>query len=484
MKKILIISFYELKEYLYHIKELFESYYFEVINYPLLQYAYDVNDKIQNYHVNMNEYIDSNNPDIVLWWFIDVPVEVFKYIKSNHPSIFYIMYNMDDPINLNNDTIEKAKIFDMVVTPCENSINVYKTNSNVKYVIFGPVGYDKSLFVPIFDPDNMDYHNFKNKYECDISLLCYNMYLDKDHYSDQLVYKRELINNIIALCRNKDYKLKLYGTYILGELYPQYYFGDIPYHEKNFLFNFSKINLVSSPSKNKSLCICENVFQILGSGGLLMIDEMKNIDKIFKDNQNCIIYNQTNYLDKITEILSDYNSYKHIRKNSYILSKNYSWDVWTENIIKYVGFHFFDEKIYRSLYDKNDLNRKHLIDEWMTNGVKKKEICFDFTIPYNFNADEYIDDKKIKNDPKFAYMHWIINNKDPIYMKIKTKNIDLVNPDVIDNIEDYYNVCSILNKVIKYNTRDTGLDELNDYCEKTPYIKINEFIDSYVTNTL
>ena len=66
MKKIVIISFYELKEYLMYIKELLLDYHYDVIHYPLFQYAYDANDKLKDYKEHLSEFITKEKPDIAL----------------------------------------------------------------------------------------------------------------------------------------------------------------------------------------------------------------------------------------------------------------------------------------------------------------------------------------------------------------------------------------------------------------------------------
>lgn len=133
--KIAIISFYELKEFLLCVKKCFEQYCFEVINYPLFMYAYDKHDKIDNYAEHMNKFIANNGVNIVLWWFLDVPVSVFNTIKCNNKDVIFVMYNSDDPVNLTSELFEKAKIFDVILTPTQNSVDKYKFISGVDNVI-------------------------------------------------------------------------------------------------------------------------------------------------------------------------------------------------------------------------------------------------------------------------------------------------------------------------------------------------------------
>ena len=149
MKKLTIISYYSLVEYLVSIKKLFESYFYNVSNFPLFQYAYDANDKIPDYKEKLNDYLKNSKIDIVIWWFLDVPCEVFNFIKENNPKIYFIMYNCDDPNNVNIDTFEKGKIFNLIMTPCKSNLSNYKMLSHARDVMFNPPGFDPKFFYKI-----------------------------------------------------------------------------------------------------------------------------------------------------------------------------------------------------------------------------------------------------------------------------------------------------------------------------------------------
>ena len=107
MRKILIISFYELKDYFLNIECHFNNKYkWDVVHYPLYMYCYDKNSKIDKYETHFSDFIKKEAPDIILWWFIDVSLSVFKKIKDDHPNIFYIMFNQNDPLNMNRSLLE------------------------------------------------------------------------------------------------------------------------------------------------------------------------------------------------------------------------------------------------------------------------------------------------------------------------------------------------------------------------------------------
>jgi hypothetical protein len=500
MKKIVIVSFYELKDYLLYIKDVFESYHFTVSHYPLFKYSYDAHDKLENYKEHMNEFLKETQPDIILWWFIDVSADVFKYIKQQHKNKIFIMYNSDDPMNLTKELFDRAKIFDIVITPCKETMYLYKLYSNVPVVLFGPMGYDPTLFKQI-DSENLNEEfigenssnrirrtefigenssNRMSEFDCDISMIVYNL-LDDDFYSSQVVKRKKLIYDIIELCDDGNYKFKLYGTPILKELYPKNYCGEIPYYNLNFLFNSSKINLVSSPFKDKNTHVSEYVMPIIACGGLLLHDKTKHIHKVLN---NCVLYDENTYLNKVIKILKNYNKYTNMKNNAVFTAKNYSWDIWVENIVKEIGKMWFDEDAYKKLYDIDESPQTPL-EYWLNIGIKKKQICYNFSVPNSFDSETYIEKNNLisesKTDIRKVYLHWYINSKDTIYLKKKICTIANFNPSDYNIImEDYFNVCSIFNEVAKYNTRDMALKKLNNYCTSTPNIKINDLLNKYV----
>lgn len=478
MKKLLFVGFYELKDYMVHIKEQFESYNIMVDVYPLFKYAYDAHDKFPNYSEHMNNYIIESDPDIILWWFIDVPVDVFKFIRTNNPKRYFIMYNTDDPVNLNKEFFDKAKIFDLISTPCYETMRGYHSLSHVDNVVYGPFGYDAESFYPIKD-DMFDEE--KKEFETDISMIVYNLYLDESIYNSQTVYRKTLIENVIMYCKENDKVFKLYGTPVLREFFPDNYAGEVPYYKLNLLYNFSKINLLSSPFNNKIWCLGEYLFSILGSGGVVLIDDTKELNSVLTDNHDCFIYNSDNYLEKINYILNDCDYIDKIKSNTQTIACDYTWKKWVRNIVVEIGKHYFHAATYKNIYDIKGTDNE-VLQHWIDKGIDQKYIPYKITIPSNFNADDYISSFGIRNNDVYAYLHWYQNSKNMAYMT-RQRSLKSFNPDNYGVLmENYFDICHILNKIGKYNRRDEGLDELKNIVDYTPYIKINEIINSYINS--
>lgn len=469
-KKLLFIGFYELKEHLLHISQLFIKYNYDVYNYPLFQYAYDSNDKLETYDQHLNDFIKKNGIEIVLWWFLDVPINVFRTIKNENPDIYYILYNTDDPINFNEELVDKASIFNLIITPCRGNVHKYKIFTGNNNVYYYPHCYDPTYFFRI------------NNVECDddISMIIYNHY-DKNKFKYQYIEIGELISKLITYCKNNLRKLSLYGSYVLKELYGEYYKGYVDYKKQNELFNKSKINIFVRCTCETDMVISDIEVKILASGSLLCVDKFNGMKDLYEDNINCIVLDKKNYINQIDEILNKYN-YEHIKQNAIKSVNKYTWEYWVIEIHKHIMGNYFNANVYKNI-NGLDIKIENAWNHWINIGLNKNYICHDFNIPKNFDYEFYRDFKKIESqDIKYLYYDWYNNSKDNIFFKKndKTTNIDI--NDFHCTMEIYYDICSILNKVKEYNTRDEGLMDLVKKCNNNPNIKLNKIIEKYFEN--
>lgn len=481
MIKLLFIIYYDAKNYLSYIKELFEKYHIIITTYPLFKFAYDANDKIENYQDNLCEFIDKNDPDMIFWWFIDVPVNVFKNVRENNKNRYFIIYNSDDPYNLSKEIFDKCKNFDLILTTSMDSIIKYKKYSSVENIIYMPFGYDPNIYFPI--SNNEDYGREIIEYGCDISIYCYDFYLDKNKYYDQTVYLLDLLNNISTYAKNNKKIFRIYGGAIIKEYLPDNYGGDIEYFRINCLYNFSKINLCLHGTSSVGMALNHYVFPIMASGGLMMIDPIKDINKIIEDN-SCIFLSPDNYIKQIDDILINYaknpDYYNEMKINAINNSKKYSWDENIKKIMIEYGKKNFNPQQYSKLYN---LNCDDLLSYWINVGINNYELCFNFRINENFNHEKYIIDNNITQDNReYAYFHWYTkskNNKYIIQLNSGQKNIDVSKMGI--TIEQYFKISNILTN-IRVNSGHHKLNylvKLQKYCDNNPVIEINEILESY-----
>lgn len=481
MKKIAIICYYDLKEYLLHVKDILISYLYEVTYYPLYQYAYDVNDKKENYKEDLAYFIKGQKVDIVLWWFLDVPADVFKFVKEQNKNTYFIMHNSDDPCNINEVTFEKIKLFDMVISPCKEYITKYKRIGGIEKVFFLCPGYEPSIFYPCKENDKDD------RYICDISIVCYNLY-DDSFYNNQYIPKKKLLDDICAYADKNNKILKILGPEFLKERYGKYYRGDIEYVNKHKLYYHSKINIYTHPFCNKYLSLTGDEISIMGSQGLLLMDKIKGAEEIFLHMENCMILEKDTYIKQIDNILGMYDNKKdlatiyNIRKNAQKTALKYTWANWTKELHKHICEQFYDPKSYAELYDYDMNDKNKLKIKWLTEGIENKEIPYHFNVPMEFNADDYAKmnnfNEKTTSDKKL-YLDWYKNGRNPDY--INSKKEGKVNvTDYNTNMEQYYMICTALNGVREYKTRDASLKNLSILCHNNPRIKINNILKDYL----
>lgn len=318
--KILITSYYELKDSLLSAANALTNCGNIVINYPLYQYAYDAHDKMDNYVSHMEEFILLNNPDIILWWFFNIPAENMKLI-CNSTKAKHIMFNWDEPYNwLLNDTKNKALFFDSVFVCSEEKFDDYiKYGTKHTHLLYP--GYDTNIYYPITE----------KKYKCDISICCTNLYIN---YPNQYIDRKILIDNIYNNQEKYNYIFHIYGPKSFENLYPKSYQGYAKYTDGNMIYNSSKINLCTHVQQNAKKYLNERSIDILGSGGLLFIDKPTDIESVLENC--CVFINKENYIEQIVDILKNYENYNIIKQNAYEKSKLYTWDKWASFICENV----------------------------------------------------------------------------------------------------------------------------------------------------
>lgn len=471
MKKILLISYYGFKDSLECARRSMEKLGYTVDTYPLFQYAYDSNDKKENYKEHFNGYIKDTQPDIILWWFIYVPSEVIQFISVNNPSCYSILFCWDDPfvwVEKNTKLHEKCPYFDLAIATCEETIDEYKKHGS-KDAMFLPPGYDPTLNYPMED----------EQYDCDVSICCTNLYEDLSIYDDQYFNRRELIDLLVTI---PDIKFHIYGPEFLKLRYPHNYRGFSQYSDLNKIYNKSKINICTHVCSSKSKYINERTILILGSGGLLMVDPVKDMDKLISGDE-CVYIQKDRIVDQIRDILLNYDSYKTIKSNGRKKSMEYTWDKWAESLHKKICLHFFDEEFYRKLYSIPE-NIVNLRDYWSTEGYRYCHIPYKFDVPKSFDYPQYCIDNKLTIDKKeHIYWHYRLNSRSGRYIVQfdSKKNFDV--KKVIDDCRVdpvcWFEVNNIFKSISTRTNTINNLKQLEVINRQYPYSDINKLLSLY-----
>lgn len=329
MARICMTSYYGLREALDNAAKSLRDLGNYVIDYPLYKKMYDINDKIPNYIEDFIKYIKDNNIEYVLWWFINIDTNDMAFIKNN-TNVKFIFFNWDEPFNWELcDLQNKAKYFDSVFVTCESTLSKWmKYGSKNAYYLLP--GFSEYVHYPPYDITEDEY----NKYKCDISFCCTNLYDDDNIYSDQIVNRKYLVDKLYQAHIDGKFIFYLYGPEKFNELYPKSYRGFMNYDQSNLVFYCSKINLCTHVIGNANQYLNERVILIGGSGGLLLVDKVAGIENIFDNDNEIIVYDKNDdIVDKIIDILNNYKSYA-MRRDT-MLSKcfdKYSYSSWAKFI--------------------------------------------------------------------------------------------------------------------------------------------------------
>jgi hypothetical protein len=305
----------------------------QIFNFPIFQ---NYNEHRNDYVDRTIEYLKNNQINYVLWWFINIPTKDFETIK-NATETKYIFFNWDEPYNWNAcDIVGKMPSIDYAYVTCQETLTTYKEHGCEAYCLYP--GFDQSVNYPIADIDMDDF----NKYSCDISFCCTNLYADESEYPDQWINRKKIIDTIYSNQEVFGYKFYIYGSKNLAELYPKSYRGFIKYNGLNKVFNYSKINLCTHVLCNKRGYLNERIFLIGGSGGLVLVDHVDGIENVFIPNEQIIIMDKKSYIKQIVDILDRYDEMIAVRKAFYkCCVEKFTYNHWGMVIAQTLSYNTF-----------------------------------------------------------------------------------------------------------------------------------------------
>lgn len=512
MKKILIVSFYELKEHLLYISELLRDYMYEIDYYPLFCYAYDKTSKIPNYINHFNEYIKNSKPEIILWWFLDVPEDDIKFIISNNKNIYYVMFNND--IKNINFFIKKSLYFNLVIATNNTDRDKYIEYNKKNKIL--DVDFDCITYKSILN-DNYFYKiEIEFVYDICIILCCKNEKNKK--YIDELI---KFLDN-----KNKKYKiLNLFETHMnIGKKNDELnkilnsskiIFCDILNYDCNCRNVCGNANSMDSLQDNNNFddlnvqidlidykIYCKKlIYNILLSGNLLMTFETKNfnlttnpfyeseplnMDEIEKyniyANIDYICVENGNMIQKIEETLLNYNKMNNIIKNGQLKMQQLLWNNFGIFLHINLSKKFFDPNSYASLYELNP--NMDLWDHWLKN---KKNICYKFDIDPNFDYKKFahdivklhMEDFNIENKKKL-YLEWMQKGKSNLYIKRSIKDIMYEIENINITMEQWFELNVIFNEIREINTVSIGLQKLNNFQKNNELVDVNKMLNLYI----
>lgn len=280
----------------------------------------------------LNKDCEDDMQNIIIWWhntnlFFEHIENVKKKCTANNK---WVYYSWDDPTSMKYFVplhSNQFRHFDLCVTCDQSSHNFYYLGGAQK-VVFAPPGFDTEIHHPIKEENETD----RLKYECDINLVCTNLYDDDD---PKHINRKHLLNKLIEDGR---FKIHLYGPESFKNQYPAIYKGYSKFDELHKIFHYSRISLCTHVTKLGFGYINERTTQILGSGGLLFIDNIRGLSEILENPGECVIIDENNYCNQIHNILEMYKSnpqrIKTIRDAGHKRAmESYQWSNWAQIIV-------------------------------------------------------------------------------------------------------------------------------------------------------
>jgi len=282
-------------------------------------------------HVNkIIEEIRKFESDVVLWWRGEtLTPNAMALIRSEVDGMF-IMFSWDDPHQWEGGHFVSGKMqyMDIAFSCCQGSLQTYLDNGCKKAIYCLP-GFDPDIHKPEKD----------DEYKCDISIVCTNLYDGHQITRHKHLSRKVLIDSLIRLFPEAD--IRIYGSESFKDLYGSRYRGWVPFNESNKVFYNSKINIDTHIRPDGYLYLNERVGQILGSGGLLMIDPVNGVEEIFKVGEECMVLDcnsDDDLKNQITDILERDDHYDTVRENGRRKGlEMMTWAVWANTILNNVS---------------------------------------------------------------------------------------------------------------------------------------------------
>ena len=262
---------------------------------------------------------------MILWWNWETSKETLLYIKNNTNNVFHYLFNWDHPFCLIDKQIISKNIWDRCFVTGDCNLDDY-INSGSK----------KSYYLRMFADEEIHFPEYDQKYECDVSFACTNLYENKNIFPGQLFDRKTFIQNII----DAGIDIKIYGPDDLKNIFPNNYGGFTRCMDNHKVFYNSKINICLHVVNDYKYCN-ERVGIVLSSGGLLFCDKVKGNEEILTDGVDCIFIDENNYVNQIKTILKNYDNFKHIKENAVKTAmKKFSPLYWSK---------FIDSKLQKSI---------------------------------------------------------------------------------------------------------------------------------------
>jgi len=279
-------------------------------------------------------------PDVLFVLKGDIDIaNIIKQIKKQYkcPMIYrcwddpHYSYEMQIWRDYRGDVIRQA---DFVFTGCEGVINHYKNRYDVPYV---DVAYQYPREDVYYNRLNELTEEQKEYYSADVSFCGHAGYDLRKYKMPTMKYKR---SDIFRFLISNHIDLKIWGrgwdNPTFSDLKP-YWKGCLPWNEVSYPMSCSKINLNLYAAEGYGW-LNARFLHILSSGGFLLTQYMRGIDKLFKIGKEfSVFYSKQNLLEKVEYYLEHDKERERIaQKGLEKVRKEYNTKRWTKQFLEAV----------------------------------------------------------------------------------------------------------------------------------------------------
>lgn len=477
MLHITILSYYELKESLLSASNALQAIGYQVDNYPLLRYYADPHDRREDCLEHCIQSLKKSNPHVLLWWYVGVPVNFIRAVKKELDKCFWILNSWDDPYSFSLQNYDKKlKYFDLAISSCKSSVFDYLANG-CKDAIYRPPGFDPAIHKPESDI----------QFEYDISFCCTTLYRNAKDYPSQLVSRYDIVK---MLTKMPSIKFGLFGPLEFKQEFPDHYIRFLNYEKTNEIFNKSRINLCTHVVGNQEGYFNERVPLVLGSGGLLMTDDVQGLKQIFRENEHCIYYHSLNELkDKVTEVLNYYEKYEIIKKQGHQCAlQNHTWTIWADAVHIKICSRYFDSQFYQNTFNLD--KTKATWHSWIMEGRFKKHFPFRYEVPQNFsitrykkNASHLVESISSFSNDAYVFWHYWMHASNQEKVELISHQSELSTDQSFNLFEmnrqnsqiNYLDFISLFNSLMSvYNNNFHALEEVAKITSRNPNFNITQ----------
>jgi hypothetical protein len=455
MLKICFISFYDIKEYILSLKLAFEEHLYTVENYPLFRFAYDQNDKLENFQVHLVKFLQKIETDLVFWIFLDVDIDVFKLVRSSLPKATRLIMYLADPTPVNDVFLAKLRHFDYVVSHHLETVELISQHAaiDVERILYVPPCFDDLLFKPD--------QKVPDKYRTDLVYLNYG--LDGDVES--------LVRQLVAFSRENGLSFRIWGSPQFRTDFSDHYQASYTYLEQPLINQGARLVVCDDPSQVAKIFGQRKVFAGVGERmseyGSLYIGPHTGIDG---DKLKRLIEEPERALRDLESVIEQ------------ITEATYQFLV--GRIHQKVALDLFSIDFYQKFYpDQSWKDRGEAVQHYLEKGFLERTCPVPYQVPKNFDDIAYAkalsNSRAVYHDNRpYLYYHWRRHSNDLAF--ISDEQIDLsqiiVNSNTRPNIS-FRNMCQLFKVLIDLyqdnSTPEELLPELSRVVGESPTVDLN-----------